>query len=251
MSFAHPPSEQELHAYVDGRLNAERRQALERYLAEHPALAAELLGWQEDIRRLRAALADPTQLSVSARLDPARIRQHLRRRRQRRLGIAASLLLALLLGLGGGWQLRERTLLASLPPMQDALQAHRLFALAPNPAVDVRSTRIEDLERWLRDTFGHTAPLQALTAQGLRPLGSRLLANEQGAAALLLFEDAAGERISLYLRSPGQLYGEMPSGSRAEGEWQTHYGSRDGYNFALISHSGDPRAAQLQQALRF
>ena len=56
MSFPHPPSEQELHAYVDGRLSGERRQALERYLAEHPELAAELQGWQEDIRRLRAAL---------------------------------------------------------------------------------------------------------------------------------------------------------------------------------------------------
>ncbi|PTU76200.1 anti-sigma factor family protein [Pseudomonas mangrovi] len=250
MSFPHPPSEQELHAYVDGRLSGERRQALERYLAEHPALATELQGWQEDIRRLRAALADPTLLSSNPRLDPVYIRQHRRQRRQRQLGIAASLLLAVVLGLGGGWQLRDRALQASIPPMQDALEAHRLFALQQTPAVDVRSVDIAVMERWLRDNFGHVAHLDAMVERGLTPVGSRLLVNEQGAAALLLFEDASGERISLYLRAPGQLYGTMLVGNRAQGELQTHFWSRGGYNYALVSHAGDPRADQLQQALR-
>lgn len=248
MSF--PPTEQELHAYVDGRLSAERCQALQRYLARHPQLAAELQSWQEDIRRLRACLADPSQLNASPQLDPRRIRERLRQHGRRRLAITASLLFALLLGTGSGWQLRERAMQAGSEPMQDALEAHRLFAQTQSPTLDKRSTDIRELEAWLAGIFGHVVPLHALAERGLLPIGGRLLANEQGVAALLLFEDNSGERLSLYLRLPGQRYGRMPVGNRTQGELQTYFWSHDGFNYALVSHRGDPRADQLQQALR-
>ena len=76
-----------------------------------------------------------------------------------------------------------------------------------------------------------------------------LLTTEQGPAALLLFEDAQGQRTSLYLRSPGSLYAQMPSGAREDGELQARYWSQAGYNYALVSAAADGRAEQLRNVL--
>jgi anti-sigma factor RsiW len=35
-----PIAEEELHAYVDGQLDADRRSAVQRYLQDHPEVAA-------------------------------------------------------------------------------------------------------------------------------------------------------------------------------------------------------------------
>ncbi|MNE45657.1 hypothetical protein D3C80_1399530 [compost metagenome] len=76
-----------------------------------------------------------------------------------------------------------------------------------------------------------------------------MLSNEQGPAALLLFEDAQGQRVSLFLRSPGEHYARMPSGERTDGQLQARYWSRGDYNYALISATSDSRGEQLRQAL--
>ncbi|WP_376787173.1 MULTISPECIES: anti-sigma factor family protein, partial [Pseudomonas] len=51
------PSEDELHAYVDERLETARRREVELYLAAHPEQAARVEGWRADARLLRTALA--------------------------------------------------------------------------------------------------------------------------------------------------------------------------------------------------
>ncbi|NER62505.1 anti-sigma factor, partial [Pseudomonas sp. MAFF212428] len=51
------PSEDELHAYVDERLEAARRREVELYLAANPEQAARIDGWRADARQLRTALA--------------------------------------------------------------------------------------------------------------------------------------------------------------------------------------------------
>lgn len=40
------PSEHDIHAYVDGRLEGERREAVKLYLARNPGRAAEVQAWQ-------------------------------------------------------------------------------------------------------------------------------------------------------------------------------------------------------------
>ncbi|HSC83707.1 MAG TPA: anti-sigma factor [Pseudomonas sp.] len=243
------PSEDDLHAYLDERLSPAQRQAVETYLAANPAVAAQVAGWRRDALVLRTALANLQPLGANAQLDPQAIRRRQRAARQRGWATAAALLLAIGLGGSGGWLARSQVLQAANPPMQDALEAHRLFALDRGAAVDVKVSQPAELQHWLAAHFSAAAPLPDLAAQGLHAVGGRLLATEQGAAALLLFEDAQGQRISLYLREPGTLYANMPSGERAEGDLQARYWSRGGYNYALVSHDGDPRSAALQQAL--
>ncbi|NBA93407.1 anti-sigma factor [Pseudomonas sp. R5(2019)] len=241
------PSEDELHAYVDELLDPERRREVELYLAANPAQAARIEGWRADARRLRTALAGLAEQPLNPRLDPRVVRRELRQRRQRRWASAAMLLVALGIGGLGGWQARESILRASNPPMADAVQAHRLFAHASS--LDLSVEQPAQLQAWLGKHFRHAGQLPDLSAYGFTPVGARLLSNEQGPAALLLFEDAKGERISLFLRSPGERYARMPSGERVDGQLQARYWSQGAYNYALVSDVSDRRAAQLRTAL--
>ncbi|MCP6373983.1 anti-sigma factor, partial [Klebsiella pneumoniae] len=80
-------------------------------------VAAQVEAWRRDAQSLRAALANPG-LAPNPRLDPAAIRASLRARRNRRLALAASFVIALGVGGLGGWQARDISLLAANPPMQ-------------------------------------------------------------------------------------------------------------------------------------
>lgn len=243
------PSEDDLHAYLDGQLSAEQHALVEAFLTTNPEVAAQVEGWRRDAQQLRAALANLNGLPPPARLDPTVVRASLRARQRRRLALAASFLLALGLGGVGGWQAREQVLLAANPPMQDALQAHRLFA--QGDSVDVQARQPGELQAWLDQRFSHAARIPDLQPYGFTPVGGRWLVTEQGAAALLLFEDQQGQRVSLYLRAPGALYARMASGQRSEGGLEARYWSRDGYNYALVSRDGDPRGELLERALAF
>lgn len=125
------PTEHELHAYVDDRLDPVRRAQVHAWLAANPQESARVEAWRNDARRLRAALAGFGQNTSATDLDLGQLRRRLRQRRQRQWASAALLLLALGVGGFGGWQAREATLVADTLPMADAVQAHRLFAGGP------------------------------------------------------------------------------------------------------------------------
>ncbi|WP_371916252.1 anti-sigma factor, partial [Pseudomonas sp. R14(2017)] len=119
------PGEDELHAFVDDRLEPARRAEVQAWLAANPQQAARVEAWRNDARRLRAALAGVGEQPGVATLDLRQVQQRVRQRRQRRLASAAVLLLALGVGGLGGWQARQVTLASHELPMADAVQAHR------------------------------------------------------------------------------------------------------------------------------
>ena len=67
------PSDQELHAYADGQLDADRRREVERYLADHPDAAREVDAIRQHTDGLRRQHADLGRFVAPPRLDPAQI----------------------------------------------------------------------------------------------------------------------------------------------------------------------------------
>ncbi|MDF3933437.1 anti-sigma factor family protein [Pseudomonas citronellolis] len=244
------PSENDLHAYVDGQLDAERRQWIEAWLAANPQEARRVEQWKQDAQKLRAALANRALPPADPALDPARIRQRLRQRRHTRLATAAALLLALGVGSLGGWQARDMTLVERGKPMEDAVQAYRLFAANGSSApLDTRGG--ENLRNWLGRYLENASLPADLDNLGLRSVGARLLATEQGAAALVIYEDAQGHRLSFFIRPPGPGHRLLPHGQRQDGELLTRYWSQGEYNYALVSRSDNPQGDQVGQLLGF
>ena len=226
------------NAFVDGQLDARQRQDMQDYLQGHPDQAQELAAWQRDAQQLRA-IASQDNPPPNPALDPAAVRARLRARSRQRLAMAASLVAALAIGGITGWSVRDAAKAYRVLPMQDAVQAYRLFASAQAPQPDVRADA-GDLQGWLDDRFAHAQRLPDLSASGYRPVAARLLATDQGPAAIVIYENA-GQRATFYIRPPGPGKQFLAQGSRRDGDLLARYGSGQGYNYALVS-AGDGMA---------
>jgi anti-sigma factor RsiW len=246
-----PPSERDLHAYVDHQLNDADRHLMETYLASHPEVAVQVRAWQQDAQQLRAALSGTLQLPVNQDLDPALIRQRLKHQSRRHLASAAVLLIAVAVGGLSGWQAREMTLASAPAPMADAMQAYRLIAQQGILPADYKAVADGDMQGWLDRYFTQAHRLPDLSSSGFKPVSGRLLSTEQGPAAMVVYEDQGGHKISFYVRPPGPKNNLLPRGSRSDGELQAEYWSGGGYNYAMVSPSDTPAAQMLKKTVQF
>ena len=74
-----PVTEDELHAYVDNELPAERRSDVETWLASHPDDAARVHSWRAMAEALHARYDSVADEAVPKRLDIERLVQQPRR----------------------------------------------------------------------------------------------------------------------------------------------------------------------------
>ncbi|OOQ44075.1 anti-sigma factor [Pseudomonas fluorescens] len=246
-----PPSERDLHAYVDHQLSDADRRQVETFLAGNPQMAAQVRAWQQDAQALRAALSGALQQPANPDLDPAVIRQRLKRQSRRHLASAAMLFIAVSVGGFSGWQAREMTLASPQLPMTDALQAYRLIAQQGLLPADFKVGDDGDMQGWLDRYFTQANRLPDLSDAGFKPVSGRLLSTEQGPAAMVVYESQSGQKISFYVRPPGPKNFLLPRGSRSDGELQAEYWSGSGYNYAMVSPADTPAARMLKQTTQF
>src|SRR5579864_75131 len=93
-------TEEDLHAYVDGRLDAERQQAVVRFLQHHPEIAQRAQAYRVQRQQLQVAFAPRDSELVPPALDLARLIEArlLAAPQHSRWRIAASAVLALGVG---------------------------------------------------------------------------------------------------------------------------------------------------------
>lgn len=195
-----------LHAYVDNQLTAEQRATVEAWLADHPQIAEELRDWQAQNEALHAAYdpvleqpIPPALLAVGQSRAAARPRWQL---------IAAGLLL-FALGSVAGWLAPWQHPLAPAPEQQsfvaDATAAYRLYAVEVRHPVEVGADQEQHLVAWLSKRLGSHIAAPHLVDQGFRLVGGRLLpggqigAGQTTPAAMLMYEDASGRRVTCYV----------------------------------------------------
>ena len=246
-----PPSERDLHAYVDHQLSEDDRRLVETFLASHTDIAAQVRAWQQDAQQLRAALSGALQQPANPALDPAMIRQRLKRQSRRHLASAAVLLIAVSISGFSGWQAREMTFVSTQLPMTDALQAYRLIAQQGILPADYKAGDDGDMQGWLDRYFTQANRLPDLSGAGFKPASGRLLSTEQGPAAMVVYENQGGQKISFYVRPPGPKNFMLPRGSRSDGGLQAEYWSGGGYNYAMVSPTDTPAAKMLRQTVQF
>lgn len=223
------PSEADIHAYVDGRLDEVSYKRMQAWMRSHPDRAKIICDWQRDAQELQAAYVDlPME-------TPALVGLHAPRphRSWRTVAIAASLFLAVNAGGIAGWQLHGLPQ-AEPAPMADAVQAYRLFVLDRGAPLDVVQTAAGTVQTWMNQYLPGAAPLPDLSASGFHVVGARLLANTGGPAAMIVYRNRAGQSISFYARLPDPGARPIPRGTRHEGPLAVRYWSSDGYNYALV-----------------
>ena len=241
-----PPSERDLHAYVDYALSEAERHQVEQYLQANPEVAARVQAWQRDAQALRTALQQSLQQPDNPALDPGAIRQRRRQQSRRHWATAAVLFIAVSVGGLGGWQARQIIQPSSSLPMADALAAHRMFAQQGFLPADYNVQQSHDIQGWLDGYFNQAQRLPDLTGSGFRPVSGRLLTTDQGGAAMVLYENGQGQQISFYIRPPGPHNNLLPRGSRRDGDLEAQYWSGPGYNYAMVGTVDGPTAKLLE-----
>jgi anti-sigma factor RsiW len=195
-----PVTEDELHAYVDGELAAERQAAVEQWLAEHADDAARVAAWRTQGDAMRARYGAVANEPVPRRFDLAKLARG--ERRWSRLAAAAALL-AFIVGGAAGWfghDFWEGTG-AARNVTAEAVDAHKVYVVEVRHPVEVPGSDVAHLSQWLSRRIGYSLRAPDLANTGLNLVGGRLLPSTAGPpAAFFMYEGATGERFTVYCR---------------------------------------------------
>ncbi len=194
-----PPTftENDLHAYVDQRLDPARRAQIETWLSTNPDAAERVRAYREQNELLHAAFDGVLEEAVPERVQ---------RPRTARWGWInyGGLAASLVLGVALGWLARDesqRELPLSIVLPKQAALAHVVYTPEVMHAVEVGADQEAHLVKWLSKRLGVNVQAPQLQAVGFTLEGGRLLPGEDGPAAQFMYRDSAGLRLTLYLRT--------------------------------------------------
>ena len=198
-----PVTEEELHAYVDGQLPADRQDAVTAWLAAHPCEATQVVAWRAQAEAIRARYGAVADEPVPDRLTFDRLM-----RQSRAAGngtwkamAAAAAVVAFLAGGTAGWVARGAS--AGAPTnfetfTADALDAYKLYVVEVRHPVEVPGSERPHMTQWLSKRLGADLRIPDLQSIGLKLVGGRLLPGPNGAAAFYMYEGPSGERFTIY-----------------------------------------------------
>jgi anti-sigma factor RsiW len=239
-----PIGEIDLHAYVDGQLDATRRAEVEAFLAACPEAADEV----QTLRAQNQALHLRYD-SVMNEAVPLRLTETLRPRRWPR-GIAAGLVWMICGGVAG-WL--AHGMAPSLSPTiafaQKALVAHVLFTAEKRHPVEVSAGQEAHLVAWLSKRLD--APIRApdLRSQGFSLLGGRLLPGDDGPLAQLMYQSTNDERLTLTVRRASRAQPDTGFKVLEQNGTSVFYWIDRDYGYALSGSIGKSRLLAVAQAV--
>ena len=224
------PDASRLHALVDGRLPPEQAALLRASL--DAATGEDADAWARQRALLRTLHGDWLQRPLPEALHQAAERlqnQHAQRRRWATWsGVAAGWVLAF----GLGWALHGAsgggaTQAMAAPRLfaQQATVAHAVYQPEQRHPVEVAAQQQAHLVQWLSKRLGVALKPPVLEAQGFHLMGGRLLPGETGQArAQFMYEDQAGQRVTLYVSvlKPGTAATSAPASFQWSSDGASH-----------------------------
>ena len=237
-----PVTEDELHAYVDNELPAERRADVEAWLATHPDDAERVQSWRAMADALHARYDSVADEAVPKRLEIERL---VRQPRKWIYGAVAATLVAFVVGGSIGWVARGAA--ASPSTFQnfteDALDAHRLYVVEVRHPVEVAGSDRDHLVQWLSKRCGYEVKAPELGGTGLKLVGGRLLPGPEAPAAFLMYESPTGERYTLYM-SRAETETTQMRYATSEGDGAMYWADR-GVGYVLSGPADKDRLNQV------
>ncbi|MBN9672069.1 anti-sigma factor family protein [Roseibium aggregatum] len=220
-----PIREEDLVRYVDNELSPQRRLEVEAYLRENRDAADRVAEDRKIAGDLKAAFSglpvNPPVLAERRRATP-----------YPPLAMTGAIAAALLIGVFAGWTLKPVT----QPParaafLSDALAAHRTFAVEVVHPVEVAAEDERHLATWLGNRLNRPFHIPDLRVAGLTLMGGRLLPGAADPAAQLMYDDADGKRVTVYLRRDAD--GEAKFQFAKSGPEQAFFWSNNGFTYAV------------------
>lgn len=207
-----PVSEDDIHTLLDAQASPDVLADLQARVERDPAALATWMAWRRQRDAMHGlhleVLEEPIPASL---LLPAQRTDHSIQAAAhwgRWGGMAAGILLAF----GAGWLSHGPwewippmggTVLSQTPMghefIHQAALAHAVYAPEVRHPVEVAAAQQDHLVQWLSKRLGKPLKIPNLSAQGFELVGGRLLPGDQGARAQFMFQNASGERVTLYL----------------------------------------------------
>ena len=236
----------DLHAYLDGEMPPEEHAAFDEWLAANLDMRRLLSEFEADRQQLREALDRATAGPVPERIESALSGG--KRQRSRQIWQAAAAVLIFAAGAAAGWGISEYArpgATASAPATAEwALTAHLVYVSEVRHPVEVAADQKTHLVNWLSKRMGHRLTAPDLAAAGMNLIGGRLLPGETTAAAQLMYEDASGKRVTLYVGSNPQNH-QTAFRLAERGSVRTFYWLDGPFGYALAGDLEEDRLLDL------
>lgn len=244
-----PIGEDDLVAWVDRRLPPARQAVVEAYLAAHPEVADRLARYQEQDVQLAEALRAKFEEPLPARLRIAPMLAQQRSRTWASLARAAAVLLLVGGSATAGWFAHRP---ASPNPLQNAgsiaAAAYATFTPEVRHPIEVRAEEGAYLAQWLSTRLDRPVHPPDLAGLGWRLMGGRLLPTSGAPAALLMYNDDRGKRLTVYIQ-PMPIEGEEFHYLR-DGDIRTILWSADHLALAVTGRVSQEMLLQAAQRVR-
>lgn len=246
-------AERDIHLSLDGELHAENCAAFTAWLESHPEMQARSARFAADREALRQslapALAEAVPGRLSAVLDDRRglapssatkgsIAPNLALWLMRVAAVLAIFTIGAVAGFGLGTRRapqagQDRVLADS------AIQAHDIYAAEKLHVVEVKADQRDHLVGWLSKRVGLSLVAPDLSGEGYELLGGRLLPQGAKTAAQFMYQNDAGDRVSIYVT---REQGGGDTGFRAarEGDTRALYWMDDDYGCAIAGDAPEP-----------
>jgi anti-sigma factor RsiW len=223
-----------LSAFADNELSAGQRAATLVWLANDPKAAARVAHYRAQRTALTAMLAASGE-------GARRIFVIGSTRWWRHAGMAAAWMgMGVALGYAAGWF--SPSVWIDQPVFVDrADAAYAVYAPEQRHAVEVAAADEDHLATWLSTRLRRPLAVPSLRGYGYSLIGGRLLPGESGPAALFMYQNAIGVRLTLYIATVRQNLTALrlfPKGNRNSIYWTTQ-----GMGYALTGQVSD---AQLR-----
>ena len=203
MNEAEHLSDMDINAYVDGELDAQELAQIEVWLADHPLDAARVHAYK--LQKLQLHMLydlpknTPLPAGVREALEATSVRRWLPGWRQ----LAAGLLLLAVGGAGGFWSDAMVDGVQRQPGTQfvnRAINAYAVYAYDAARPVEIGANDETDYVAWLSDRLGQQIRTPDLSPAGFELIGGRLVNDNGEPAALFMYENDSGGRVTLYVR---------------------------------------------------
>jgi len=228
------PELERLSALVDGELAPHERDEVEAALAHDAQAAARVADYRRQGAALRALFPLPTDVRYVL-LQPRRTWW------RRAAAVLAWIGAGVVLGAGAGW----------LPARggdpwafaRHADLAYAVYAPEQSHPVEVAAADRAHLVAWLSRRLARTLTIPALDEYGYTLMGGRLLPGTAGPAAQLMYQNQAGERLTLYITAAAPQRASFRLLS--QDDRRTFYWANAGAGYALSGQRSEPRLREI------
>lgn len=248
-----PITEDDLQAFIDNALDAERRRDVSEYLLTNPEAAARVSSYQTHVSALRSALDPVAREPVPSRLNLGNIvAASPQARRPTPFRIAAAAVVLLAVGATGGWVMKGYTLaptegVAALA--QEAAASYGAFAPDRLRPVEVRADDSETLQQYAADTLGGSATIPDLSKAGYRLMGGRVIPTAHGPGFMLMYDNDGGSRLVILARQM-MVDQNKPMVESTKGEVRGWSWAKDGMGYSLVGSLPSEELHPIADAVR-